>query len=138
MAKMIVESFGGVSPGGGLDAVAVHVLAGQMQHDPLPAVGDQSAEPVGRKHRPAAGIVGDRNPADPAVAEQILGESGQIAGLVGRFEAAGGDHLDAVIEPLAGEHLLERSRRRWSLVHRCRAWKYSTLDKNRFSAPGIG
>ena len=101
----VLETFRGVAPGGRFQAVAVHVLAGQVQDDAAAAVGHQAGEPVGRQHRPAARIVGDRNPADPRIGQQVLGEGGQIARRIDRLEPAGGDHLGAVVEPPGSEHL---------------------------------
>ena len=98
MARMFSKPFGGVAPGGRFQAVAVHVLAGQVQDDAVAALGHQPGEPVGREHRPAAGIVGDRNPADPRIGQQVPGEGRQVARRIDRLQAPGGDHLGAVIE----------------------------------------
>ena len=101
----VLETLGGVTPGGRFQAVAVHVLAGQVQDHAASALGHQAAEPVGREHRPAARIVGDRDPADPRIGQQVPGEGRQIARRIDRLQAARGDHLRAVIEPAGGEHL---------------------------------
>ena len=101
----VLETLGGIAPGGRLQAVAVHVLAGQVQDHAVAALGHQPAEPVGRKHRPAARIVGDRDPADARIGQQVPGEGRQIARRIDRLQSARGDHLRAVIEPAGGEHL---------------------------------
>jgi hypothetical protein len=68
-------------------------------------LGHQSAEPVGRKHRTAARIVGDRNPSDSRIIQQILSEAGQIARRIDRLKAARCNHFRAVIKPAGSKHV---------------------------------
>lgn len=62
----VEKTFGRVAPGGGFQAVAIHVLAGQVDDNPR-FLGDHAGQPIGRKHRRAARAIGDRDPADPRV-----------------------------------------------------------------------
>ncbi len=99
--KDVAKTFGRVAPGGGFQSVAVEILAGHVQNNPITTIRNHAAKPVGREHRPAAGIIGDRDPAHARIAKQIAGERGKIIRRIWKLEAPGSDHFHAVIESLA-------------------------------------
>ena len=98
-AQDVAEPLGGELPAPALERVAVPVLAGQVDDHLLPARDQVGAERVGREHRVATGVVGDRQHVDPGII-------GQRARLVDQRAAAiGGDHP-------TGGHQLDRDRKR--------------------------
>ena len=97
----VMKSFRGITPGGRFQPAAIEVLAGQMDHDVRAAAGEFSGQPVGRKHRPAARIVGDRDPADARIIQQAAGKAHDILRTIVRERPAGGDDFGAVVEAAA-------------------------------------
>ena len=70
----VVETFAGELPGFAFEAVAVKILAREMNQNFLAAVEDRLAEGHRAKLRIAAGVVGDRNPVDPIAVHQMRGK----------------------------------------------------------------
>jgi hypothetical protein len=102
-----LEPLRGIAPGRGFEAVAVHVLAGEV-HDHLAApIGNQAGEPIGREHGATAGIVGERDPADPRIVGQGAHELREPGRRIGLLQAPSADHLRPVIEAVTGDHLAE-------------------------------
>ncbi len=102
----VLEAFRGITPGGRFQTVAIGVLAGQMDHDVCAATrgrvgGELAGQPVGRKHRSAARIVGNRNPADARIIEQAARQADDILRPFIREHSARGDDLGAVTEAIA-------------------------------------
>jgi hypothetical protein len=76
-----VEALAGQFPRGALQAVAVEVLAREVDQDFLAGVNDRTAEGHRAELRVAAGVVGDGNAIDRVAADELSGESADVARL---------------------------------------------------------
>jgi hypothetical protein len=68
----VVEAFAVEHPGFGLEAVAVKVLAGEVDDDLFAGIEDGAAEGQGRELRMAAGVVGDGDPVDGGAGDEVV------------------------------------------------------------------
>ena len=70
----VVKPFAGELPGFAFEAVAIEVLAREMNQNFLAAVEDRLAERHRAELRIAAGVVGDRDPVDSIAMHELRGE----------------------------------------------------------------
>ncbi len=83
----VVKPLRRVTPGGGFDAVAIEVLAGEVDDELRAPWLENIGDPIRRQHRVAAGIVGDGNPRDPRVGRQRLAQLDELRRLIGFGDA---------------------------------------------------
>ena len=89
----VVEPLGGQLPRAALDRVAVPVLAGEVDDHLLPAGDEVGPHRVGRQHRVAGRVVGDREDVDPRVRDQLAGDLQRALGARLGDQPAAGDEL---------------------------------------------
>ena len=75
-------------------AVAVEVLAGEVNDHLLAGVQDRFTERGRGQHGIAAGVVGDRDPIDGLELDELVGEVAGADRLLFKDRAAGGDQFD--------------------------------------------
>ena len=88
-----VKPFAVQEPGFTLQAVAIEVLAGEMNDDFLAGLQDGFAQGLGRQLRIAAGVVGNRNPINGRAPGELSGKSGGLDRAPPDHRAAHGNHF---------------------------------------------